>query len=79
MQGMQSMSPCPRCNFQPIWHYCRSVSQAKKDLHFAFVGCAHAADVVGARFVPIPDSERDDYEARWAAAQRALATTLPHN
>lgn len=64
------MNPCPQCKVEPSWHYCRAVSQAKKALHFAFVGCSHVADVVGVRFVPILDSERNDYEARWAKAQR---------
>ena len=68
------MKACPKCSYQPSWHYCRAVSQAKKALHFAFIGCSHVADVVGVRFVPIPDSERNDYEARWAKAQRRKLT-----
>ena len=66
------MKSCPICSHEPSWHYCRNVSYTKKELHFAFCGCAHAADFAGTRFVPVLDAEREAYEMRWDAQAEVL-------
>jgi hypothetical protein len=69
------MKACPLCNYEPSWHYCRNVTFAKKDLHFAFCGCTHVANFVGDhRFIPVADADRPAYEARWDAAAEELFT-----
>lgn len=66
------MKACPHCNFIPSWHYCRNVTYARNALHFAFVGCSHAAAFAGPTFVPVPDEARSEYEERWDARAEEL-------
>jgi len=65
---------CPKCSYQPSWHYCRNVSYAKKELHFTFVGCKHVDDFTGSalKFPVVSDFDRPAYEARWDAKAEEL-------